>query len=230
MNEEEIFHEALARGSPEERAAYLEQARAGDPALPASVEALLRANVGASGFLDPPAPARVATAEEQPVNERPGAVVGPYKLLEQIGMGTVWMAQQTEPVKRLVAVKLLKAGMHSRKVIARFEAERQALAMTDRVNIARAFDGGTTRGEPGGVRPGAPVSPWSLVHGAGNWHCNFSAATMGKCPSKKIRSCAPDGRAPRVYSFRWRSWATRRVRGGTWSATAITCGCWHGCT
>jgi tetratricopeptide (TPR) repeat protein len=74
-------------------------------------------------------------------------VIGPYKLLEQIGeggMGTVWMAQQTEPVKRVVALKLIKAGMDSRQVIARFEAERQALALMDHPNIARVLDGGTT--------------------------------------------------------------------------------------
>src|SRR3954470_18410277 len=95
MNEEEVFHQALARGSPDEREAYLEQACAGDAALRAAVEALLRANEGASGFLDQPAPAPAATAEEQPPGERPGALVGPYKLLEQIGeggMGSVWMA------------------------------------------------------------------------------------------------------------------------------------------
>jgi serine/threonine protein kinase/Flp pilus assembly protein TadD len=147
MNEEEIFHQALTRGSPEERAAYLEQACAGDPALRASVEALLRANAGASGFLDPPAPERAATVEEQPANERPGASIGPYKLIERIGeggMGTVWMAQQTAPVKRLVAVKLIKAGMDSRHVIARFEAERQALALMDHPHIAKVLDAGTT--------------------------------------------------------------------------------------
>ena len=87
------------------------------------------------------------TVDEQPVGEGPGTVIGPYKLLEQIGeggMGTVWMAQQTEPVKRLVAVKLIKAGMDSRQVIARFEAERQALALMDHPNIARVLDAGTT--------------------------------------------------------------------------------------
>src|SRR5262249_26890591 len=138
MHEEEIFHQALARTGPEERAAYLDQACAGDPALRASVEALLRANVGATGFLDQPAPAAAVTIEEQAVNERPGAMIGPYKLIEPIGeggMGSVWMAQQTEPVKRLVAVKLIKAGMDSKQVIARFEAERQALALMDHPNI-----------------------------------------------------------------------------------------------
>jgi hypothetical protein len=78
MNEEAIFYEALARHQPEERAAYLEQACAGNPALRASVEALLRANVGASGFMDQPAPASVATIDERPIREGPGALIGPY--------------------------------------------------------------------------------------------------------------------------------------------------------
>ena len=98
MNEEEIFHQALAR-SPEERAAYLEQACAGDPALRASVEALLRANVGATGFLEQPSPAPGVTVDA-PIREAPGTVIGPYKLLQQIGeggMGTVFMAEQTSP-------------------------------------------------------------------------------------------------------------------------------------
>src|SRR5947199_9801481 len=83
MNEEEIFHQALARNLPEERAAYLHQACAGNPALRSSVERLLQANVGASGFLDGPAPALLAPADEGN-RERPGAVIGSYKLLEQI--------------------------------------------------------------------------------------------------------------------------------------------------
>src|SRR5262249_2116025 len=155
MNEEEIFHQALARG-PEERAAYLEQACAGDPALRASVEALLRANVGATGFLEQPAgnvaaqsdaPATrwTALSVEPPPFEGLGTVIGPYKLLQQLGeggMGTVWMAQQTEPVKRLVGIKLIKASMDSRQVIARFEAERQALPVMDHPNIAKVFDAG----------------------------------------------------------------------------------------
>ncbi len=85
MNEEEIFHQALAR-SPEERPAFLEQACAGDPALRAAVEKLLRANVGATGFLEQPSPAPVATVDE-PHREIAGTVIGPYKLIEQIGEG-----------------------------------------------------------------------------------------------------------------------------------------------
>ena len=146
MSDEEIFHQARARTDPDERAAYVEQACGGDAALRASVEALLRADVLATGFMERTAPDVDATLGV-PIGERPGTVIGPYKLIEQIGeggMGTVWMAQQTEPVKRLVAVKLIKAGMDSKQVIARFEAERQALALMDHPNIARVLDAGTT--------------------------------------------------------------------------------------
>src|SRR5262249_18815242 len=97
-------------------------------------------------FLEGPATARMATVDAGPVTERSGMLIGPYKLIQQIGeggMGTVWMAQQTAPVKRLVALKLIKAGMDSRQGIARFEAERQALALMDHVNIARVLDAGT---------------------------------------------------------------------------------------
>jgi serine/threonine protein kinase/tetratricopeptide (TPR) repeat protein len=146
MKEEEIFHEALARNSPEERAAYLDQACAGDPALRASVEALLRANVGAGGFLDQSGAISVESIDE-PVTERPGAVIGPYKLLEQIGeggFGVVFMAEQMQPIRRKVALKVLKPGMDTRHVVARFEAERQALAIMDHPNIAKVHDGGVT--------------------------------------------------------------------------------------
>ena len=111
MTEEEVFHQALARVVPEERSAYLEQACAGDPALRASVEALLRANVGASGFLEVPAPARATTVGE-PIAEGPGTVIGPYKLLEPIGeggFGVVFLAEQTQPLRRKVALKILRA-------------------------------------------------------------------------------------------------------------------------
>src|SRR6516164_8320274 len=146
MNEEDIFHEALARNSPQERAAYLEQACAANPAMQAGVEALLRANVGASGFMEPPAVPVAATVADS-VGERPGTVIGPYKLLEQIGeggFGVVFMAEQQEPIRRKVAVKILKPGMDTRQVVARFEAERQALAIMDHPNIAKVLDAGQT--------------------------------------------------------------------------------------
>src|SRR5262245_33704011 len=144
---ESVFWSALAIPSPAERARYLDQACGGDARLRGQVEELLAAYPKAEDFLEAPALAPLATAEEPPGAEAPGAVLGPYKLLEQIGeggMGTVWMAQQTEPIKRLVAVKLIKAGMDSRQVIARFEAERQALALMDHAHIARVLDAGTT--------------------------------------------------------------------------------------
>src|SRR5262245_17977757 len=96
-----------------------------------------------------------------PVTERPGTVIGPYKLLQQIsegGMGAVFMAEQTQPVQRKVALKVIKPGMDSRQVIARFEAERQALALMDHVNIARVFDSGATEN-------GRPFFVMELVHG-----------------------------------------------------------------
>ncbi|HEV3448676.1 MAG TPA: protein kinase, partial [Gemmataceae bacterium] len=151
MNEEEVFHQALARSVPEEREAYLQQACADKPALRASVEALLRANVGASSFMDRPAPALGATLDE-PIRQGPGTVIGPYKLLEQIGeggFGVVFMAEQQQPVRRKVALKVIKPGMDSRQVVARFEAERQALAVMDHPNIAKVHDGGqTSSGRP----------------------------------------------------------------------------------
>jgi WD40 repeat protein/serine/threonine protein kinase/predicted Zn-dependent protease len=147
-----VFTSALDFVSAAERDAYLEQACGADAALRSRVEALLRAHAGASRFLEP-SPAAEA---EQALSSQPTAVAGPvagkavagrYKLLELIGeggMGTVWMAEQTEPVKREVALKLIKAGMDSKQVIARFEAERQALALMDHANIARVLDAGTT--------------------------------------------------------------------------------------
>jgi serine/threonine protein kinase/Tfp pilus assembly protein PilF len=100
--------------------------------------------------------------------ESSGTLIGPYKLLEAIGeggMGSVWMAQQTEPVKRLVAVKLIKAGMDSKQVIARFEAERQALALMDHANIAKVLDAGTVGAEP---RPKGSAEPHPLPVGRGS--------------------------------------------------------------
>jgi serine/threonine protein kinase/tetratricopeptide (TPR) repeat protein len=153
MSERDIFIIALQKEEPAERQAYLDEACAGQPDLRQQVEHLLKLHEGAGSFLEQPAAESAATgafpgaAEPASSPEAPGTLIGPYKLIEPIGeggMGTVWMAQQTEPVRRLVAVKLIKVGMDSRQVIARFEAERQALALMDHANIARVLDGGTT--------------------------------------------------------------------------------------
>src|SRR3954464_7239730 len=141
MIEEDLFHRALEMPTLAEQLAFLDQVCAGQPELRQRVERLLRSHRHEDSFLHAP-----ATTDEAPA-ENTGTLVGPYKLIEQIGeggMGTVWMAQQTEPVKRLVALKLIKAGMDSKQIIARFEAERQALALMDHANIAGVLDAGTT--------------------------------------------------------------------------------------
>ena len=149
---EAIFHAARHIPEPEARRAYVREACGGDEGRIARVEALLAAADGPDSLLDRPAADITLGTIDPPATESPGTMIGAYKLIEPIGeggMGSVWMAQQTEPVKRLVAVKLIKAGMDSRQVIARFEAERQALALMDHPNIARVLDGGTS----GGGRP-----------------------------------------------------------------------------
>ena len=106
---------------------------ADDSDLRHRVERLLRASADAGSFLESPAADPHPTID-RPIAEQPGDTIGPYKLLQQIGeggFGVVYMADQTEPVKRRVALKIIKPGMDTRQVIARFEAERQALAMMD---------------------------------------------------------------------------------------------------
>jgi hypothetical protein len=145
---ESLFAAATALPAAE-RAAYLDQACAGEANLRGRVEALLRAHDRAGHLLDRPGGAGAAsTGVHAPGGEQPGTVVaGRYKLLEEIGqggMGSVWVAEQTQPVRRKVAVKLIKPGMDSHVVLARFEAERQALAVLDHPNIAKVLDGGVT--------------------------------------------------------------------------------------
>ncbi len=145
---ESLFAAAVAL-APEERGAYLERECSGDPALRDRVLALLRAHDRAGHVIDRPVNGDPdQTAGYAPTSEQPGTIIaGRYKLLEEIGqggMGTVWAAEQTTPVRRKVALKLIKAGMDSRSVLARFEAERQALALMDHPNIAKVLDGGLT--------------------------------------------------------------------------------------
>jgi serine/threonine protein kinase/tetratricopeptide (TPR) repeat protein len=143
-----IFNEALDCPSAEERSAYLDRACEGDADLRAEIESLVRAHGEAGAFLEGQArDQRTASARPPIAPEGPGTVVGPYRLLEQLGeggFGVVFTAEQTHPVRRKVALKVLKPGMDTRQVVARFEAERQALAVMDHPNIATVFDGGAT--------------------------------------------------------------------------------------
>ena len=135
------------------------------------VNILLHAHLGEDSLLDASAPGVNAPTIDEPVAERPDLRIGPYKLLQQIGeggMGTVFMAEQQEPVRRVVALKIVKPGMDTRQVIARFEAERQALALMDHPHIARVFDGGTTtNGRPYFVMElvkGVPITTYCDEH------------------------------------------------------------------
>lgn len=166
---EQIFHAARERTDPVARAAYLDGACGGDSELRVRIEAFLAADADASGFLEDARerlveagtmdvetsedlPADLESDADAPVNaapvtEGPGSIIGPYKLLQTIGeggFGVVYMAEQEKPIRRRVALKVIKAGMDTRAVIARFEAERQALAMMDHRNIARVLDAGAT--------------------------------------------------------------------------------------
>jgi WD40 repeat protein/serine/threonine protein kinase len=145
----EIFMEAV-KISTDRWDSHVDRACAGDEGLRGLVSALLGAHKDAGSFLESPAPG-LATIDA-PITERPGTVIGPYKLLKQIGeggFGVVYMAEQTQPIRRKVALKILKPGMDSRQVIARFEAERQALALMDHPNIAKVLDAGqTSSGRP----------------------------------------------------------------------------------
>ena len=161
MSERSIFIAALEKDDSAERAAYLDQVCAKDQPLRQRIERLLKAHEPGDSFLEHRPPGLGATVDAPPIAERLGTVIGPYKLLQRIGeggMGVVYMAEQDQPVRRKVALKIIKPGMDSKQVIARFEAERQALAMMDHQNIAKVFDAGTTDS-------GRPYFVMELVHG-----------------------------------------------------------------
>jgi WD40 repeat protein/serine/threonine protein kinase len=144
--EKEIFERALDIDSAEERERFLAETCGDDAALLTRVQALLKASAEGSRFL-PDEPAQAPTLPDTPVTEKAGDRIGHYKLLQQIGeggCGIVYMAEQEEPVRRRVALKVLKLGMDTKSVIARFEAERQALALMDHPNIAKVLDAGAT--------------------------------------------------------------------------------------
>jgi len=178
----DIFHEARRM----ERcgwAAYLDGACAGDPVLRAEVEVLLRADAEAGSFLETASPLAIEHAGPR---EEAGQEIGRYKLLQQIGeggFGTVWMAEQREPVRRKVALKVIKLGMDTRQVIARFEAERQALALMDHPNIAKVFDAGATE-------TGRPYFVMELVKGVPiTEYCDTESLTTGERLRLFMRVC-----------------------------------------
>jgi serine/threonine protein kinase len=167
---ESIYSEAQSRMGEAERSAYLESACADNAGLRARVEALLKAHDRAGPFLETPPPFVEAPILAESVTEQPGTIIGPaaplrvggrYKLLEKIGeggMAVVYMAEQEQPIRRKVALKIIKLGMDTRQVIARFEAERQALALMDHPSIAKVLDAGATE-------TGRPYFVMELVQG-----------------------------------------------------------------
>ncbi len=161
MDIETIFAAAIEKTAPGEREKFLGEACQGDSEVRARVDALLQAHDNPDSFLERPDPDLLPTAMQPSITEKPGSIIGPYKLLQQLGeggMGVVYMAEQLRPVERRVALKIIKPGMDSKQVIARFEAERQALAMMDHPNIAKILDAGMTES-------GRPYFVMELVKG-----------------------------------------------------------------
>ena len=172
-----IFTEALQLPT-EERAAYLTRACGADQEMRQRVEKLLKTNNRVGDFLETFPSAILATARpEIPVGEEPGDWIDRYKLLQQIGeggCGVVYMAEQKEPIYRRVALKIIKPGMDTKSVIARFEAERQALALMDHPNIAKVFDAGATKS-------GRPYFVMELIRGLKiTEYCDQQSLSTGK--------------------------------------------------
>ena len=146
-----IFLEALEIPSADDRDQFIQGRCGGDESLGKEVWRLLAHHGEMGSFLkSPPQEAMLDPTVATSISERPGAQIGRYKLLQQIGeggMGTVFMAEQTKPIARRVALKIIKPGMDSKAVVARFEAERQALAMMDHPSIAKVLEAGTTESE-----------------------------------------------------------------------------------
>lgn len=156
----ELFLQAIQLTAAAERQAFLDSACGNDAELRLAVDTLMKAHDQVGSFLESPHVPMDSTIDQR-TEEKPGTQIGPYKLLQQIGeggMGVVFMAEQTQPVHRKVALKIIKPGMDSKQVIARFEAERQALAMMDHINIARVIEGGATES-------GRPYFVMELING-----------------------------------------------------------------
>ena len=159
-DEEKIFVTAATLPRTE-RSAFLEAACEGAPSVRARVERLLAVHDDDAFMATPAAEPLVAFPEHDASSEQPGERIGNYRLIEPLGsggFGTVWRAEQVQPVRREVALKIIKLGMDTREVIARFEQERQALALMDHAHVARVFDAGVTQS-------GRPFMVMELVRG-----------------------------------------------------------------
>ena len=210
MNERTIFMAALDIDDSAERGAYLDESCRGNPNLRKRVEALIHSHEQAVSFLNSPPPGIETTdiRDARPVTEVPGDTIGPYKLLQQIGeggMGVVFMAEQAAPIHRTVALKIIKPGMDTRQVIARFEAERQAVAMMDHPNIAKVLDAGTTD-------TGRPYFVMELVKGVPiTKYCDENHLPLPRAP-RAVRAglsggaaCPSEGHHPSRYQAQQRA-------------------------
>jgi hypothetical protein len=182
---EQIFNHALEFESATERDAYLDEACEGDPELRERVEALLFSHFEAGSFLEAPV---LDTKAPTLLNdlEASGTRIGRYRILQTIGeggFGVVYMAEQEEPVRRKVALKIIKLGMDTKQVVARFEAERQALAMMDHPNIASVLDGGSTE-------TGRPYFVMELVKGIPiTEYCDRNSLSTGERLELFVQVC-----------------------------------------
>src|SRR5690242_5110952 len=174
-----IFCAAVELGSPAERQAYLDRVCGGDAAMRLRLQRLLEAHDRAGGFLDTPAPGLTYLAQQGAphIAIEPGTMIGPYRVLKQIGeggIGIVFLAEQLQPVQRRVALKVIKLGMDTKQVIARFEAERQALAIMNHPNVAKIFDAGSTEA-------GRPYFVMELVEGVPlTEYCDQNSLTIAQ--------------------------------------------------
>ena len=186
-DEAAIFNVARQITATEVQRIYIEQACAGDQELRTRLEALLRVYNEDQTFLEQPA-VGVPAATEDRVIEVPGRQIGAYRLLEEIGeggFGQVFMAEQDHPVRRMVAIKIIKPGMDTRQVIARFESERQALALMGHPNIAQIIDGGETA-------TGRPYFVMELVRGVPiTEFCDKNHATTEERLKLFVSVCTP---------------------------------------
>jgi hypothetical protein len=224
----ELFVAALDLPTPEDRQALIERECGANAELRQRLEALLQAHDRPAPVLNQPLTMAAAEdsaacgSEAAPVDpgrtpehagEKPGTIVADrYKLLEQLGeggIGTVWVAEQVQPVRRKVAVKLIKAGMDSRTVLARFDAERQALALMDHPNIAKVLDGGTTEA-------GRPFFVMEYVKGIPfTRYCDDARLSVAQRLALFVPVRSPHPIPGQVYRIKTTAWEEPRTAVGT---------------